>query len=140
MLDLHKPSIDEDGVAWEWADDDTDGLMPPLTRAGFCLSDFCDGEVEYRIWVHPKDGSSDLCYITRTFIEAFRARKELLTQSRWIKVERIVCCVPDPDPRNVHGYREVAVDPEYVVPPRLLKSKLTTPGSGKNDTDAGEAD
>lgn len=87
--------------------------IPALTLSGGMLSDFGGKKevLEYRIWIHGRDGRLDLnqgaYFYGNNLQELLKMRKELLKDKKIFKVEQPVAIVWDKKHRD---YREVLID------------------------------
>jgi len=80
--------------------------VPTFTLSGGKLSDFggYNNVVQYRIWVHPYNGSDDFYYSYRTYKKAVVGREKAVREG---KAEPILAVVFDP---KFNKYREVVIN------------------------------
>jgi len=83
--------------------------IPALTKSGGLLSKFGGKKkvLEYRVWVHPKEGGDDWYYTADTLEEMKRIRKGLLNDKKLVLVEHPLAIVWD---KKYEDFREVCID------------------------------
>lgn len=80
--------------------------IPALCLSGGRLSEFGGRAVEYRVWIHPKQGE-DSFYRSQSIEEALKKRSEFLDDPSIAMVEPVIVVVYD---RKFKRYREVQID------------------------------
>jgi len=80
--------------------------IPALCLSGGRLSEFGGKVVEYRVWIHPKQGENSF-YRSQSLEQALKKRSEFINDPDLAIVEPLIAVVYD---RKFKKYREVQID------------------------------
>jgi len=79
--------------------------IPALCLSGGKLSEFGKA-VEYRVWIHPKEGE-DIFYRSQSIEAALKKRSKFINDPNLAMVEPVIAVVYD---KKFKKYREVQID------------------------------